>query len=84
MVWETYIILREGCTPVVHSARRVPHSLKKQLKQTLDANVKSGVLRKVDQPTDWVNNLVVVEKTNGLLRLCLDPKDLNNAIKRAS
>ena len=43
-----HITLREGCTPVVHSARRVPHSLKKQLKQTLDSNVKSGVLCKVD------------------------------------
>ena len=77
-----HITLREGCTPVVHPARRVPHSLKKQLKQTLDANVKSGVLCKVDQPTDWVNNLVVVEKSNGSLRLCLDPKDLNKAIRR--
>ena len=77
-----HISLREGSTPVVHSARRVPHSLKKQLKHTLDLNVKSGVLCKVDQPTDWVNNLVVVEKCNGSLRLCLDPKDLNKAIKR--
>ena len=33
----------------------------------------------VDQPTDWVNNLVVVEKCNGSLRLCLDPKDLNKS-----
>ena len=52
------------------------------MKQTLGSNVKSGVLCKVDQPTDWVNNLVVAEKRNGSLRLCLDPKDLNKAIKR--
>ena len=38
---------------------------------------------KVDQPTDWVHNLVIVEKKNGSLRLCLDPRALNNAIKRA-
>lgn len=44
--------------------------------------MKTGVLCKVDQPTDWVNNLVVIEKRNGSLRLCLDPKDLNKAIKR--
>ena len=37
---------------------------------------------KVDQPTDWVHNLVIVEKKNGSLRLCLDPRALNNAIKR--
>jgi len=41
--------------------------LKKRLKQTLDTNVKSGVLCKVDKPTDWVNNLVAVEKQNGSL-----------------
>ena len=52
------------------------------MKQALDSNVKSGVLCKVDQPTNWVNNLVVVEKRNGSLRLCLDLKDLNKAIKR--
>ena len=27
-------------------------------------NVQCGVLVKVDQPTDWVNNLVIVEKKN--------------------
>ena len=32
--------------------------------------------------TDWVNSLVIREKANGRLRLCLDPKDLNRAIKR--
>ena len=42
----------------------------------------SGVLKKVDEPTDWVSNLVVVEKKEGSLRLCLDPKNLNKAIKR--
>ncbi|XP_033114347.1 uncharacterized protein LOC117114765, partial [Anneissia japonica] len=43
---------------------------------------KRGVIRKVDKPTDWVNSLVIVEKRDGSLRLCLDPRDLNKAIKR--
>ena len=29
-----------------------------------------------------MNNLVIVEKKNGSLRLCLDPRDLNKAVKR--
>ena len=62
-----HITLKEGCTPVIRSPRCVPHSLKQRLKQALDANVKTGVLRKVDQPTSWVNNLVIVEKRNGSL-----------------
>ncbi|CAC5365633.1 unnamed protein product [Mytilus coruscus] len=41
------------------------------------------VIRKVDEPTDWVNSLVVVEKPKtGKLRICLDPRNLNKAIKR--
>jgi len=40
-----------------------------------------GIIARVTQPTDWVNSLVLREKENGQLRLCLDPKDLNNAIK---
>jgi hypothetical protein len=43
---------------------------------------KTGVITRVDEPTEWVNSLVVVEKPNGQLRLCLDPRDLNKAIKR--
>ena len=36
----------------------------------------------MDQPTDWVHNLVIVEMKNGSLRLCLDPRDLNKAVKQ--
>ena len=41
-----------------------------------------GIVSKVDKPTDWVNSLVIVEKKNDSLHLCLDPKDLNKAVKR--
>jgi len=37
---------------------------------------------KRDEPTEWVNSLVIVQKTKGQLRICLDPRDLNSAIKR--
>ena len=44
--------------------------------------LRQKVIKKVTTPTDWVNSLVVVEKPNRKLRICLDPKDLNAAIKR--
>ena len=43
---------------------------------------KHGIIAKVTEPTDWVNSMVVVHKPNGDLRVCLDPTDLNKAIKR--
>ena len=41
-----------------------------------------GVIRKADEPTEWVSSLVVVQKLNGKVRVCLDPRDLNKAIQR--
>ena len=35
----------------------------------------------IKKPTDWVKGLVIVEKPNGKLRICLDLRPLNNAIK---
>ena len=77
-----HITLQDGCTPVVHPPRCIPRFLKDRLQKAIEANVKSEVLVKVDQPTDWVHNLVIAEKKNGSLQLYLDPRALNDAIKR--
>ena len=53
-----------------------------QLKQELDRQVDLGFLAKVNEPTDWVNSLMIAEMSNGRMQLCIDPKDLNKEIKR--
>lgn len=53
-----------------------------KLEQTLEEMTKMDVISKVNKATGWVNSLVIVEKKDGSLRLCLDPKDLNKSIKR--
>ena len=40
------------------------------------------VIQRVNDPTEWVNNMVTIVKPNGNLRICIDPRDLNKAIKR--
>ncbi|KAL5510119.1 hypothetical protein EMCRGX_G005608 [Ephydatia muelleri] len=48
----------------------------------LDNMERLGVIKKVDIPTDWVNSLVIVEKhKTKQLRICLDPRPLNKAVK---
>ena len=41
-----------------------------------------NVIEKIDEPTEWVNSMAVVVKPNGKLRICIDPRDLNQAITR--
>ena len=77
-----HIEMKENVKPVVMSARKVPIALKKKLKSELDRMEKLGCIRKVEEPADWVNGMVLVEKPNKSLRVCLDPRPLNEGIKR--
>ena len=42
---------------------------------------KLGVITRQKEPTPWVNSMVTVVKPNGDIRICIDPRDLNNAIQ---
>ncbi|GFV68565.1 uncharacterized protein TNCV_3130201 [Trichonephila clavipes] len=77
-----HITLKDNAVRVIYSPRSVPLALKPKLKSTLDRLEKEGIVSKVKKPNDWVQSLVIVEKPNGNLRLCLDPRDLNIVIKR--
>jgi len=69
-------------TPVVNPPRTIPAALRDRLKTELEDMEKRGVIRKVEEPTDWVSSMAIVEKPDGSLRICLDPRHLNKAIKR--
>lgn len=80
--WKQSIVLKEHAEPTIHYRKRFPHSLLGVLKKELKQMETEGVISPVSYPTSWVNNLQLVEKSNGKLRLCLDRKPLNKAIKR--
>ena len=40
------------------------------------------VIEKINEPTEWVNSMVTVVKPNGKLRICIDPRNLNQNVKR--
>lgn len=52
-----------------------------ELKSSLKTS-KNKIIKKINEPTEWVNSLVIVRKSNGTLRLCLDLCHLNAAVKR--
>jgi len=67
---------------VINPSRKVPFAFYEKLKVKLEKLVRAKVLKKVTEPSEWVSNLVVVEKKNKDLRICIDPTHLNKAIRR--
>ena len=69
--------------PVVRPLRRFPVAFQDKVKQELDAMVTKGIIAPVTEPTEWVSQMVVTQKKDSdAIRICIDPKDLNEAIQR--
>lgn len=79
---ECKIVLKENAQPNVDPPRKIPFKLMSRFKSELENMCKAQVIEKVTEPTQWVNSLVLVEKPDGSLRVCLDPKKLNLEIVR--
>ena len=88
--------LKENYMPARHAPRKVPIHLKDNFHQEINDLVRQGVLEKVEHSTDKVNSFVVIEnevswtveipmfhvtKSRRKLRICLDPRDLNEALE---
>ena len=79
---EAVLVTDKSSKPVVLPCRQVPFSLTSKVKQEVDRLVQRGILMPVDQPTAWVNQMAIVEKSNGKIRICLDPQPLNRTLQR--
>ena len=79
---EAHLEVDKDVQPTVLPPRRLPHATKQRVKAELDRMVEQGIIAVVHHPTSWVSQLVVAEKKNGDLRICIDPRPLNKALKR--
>ena len=78
---EYHIEVDPDVKPVQHAPRRVPVPLKAKLKEKIEEMEQHGIIIKETEPTEWISSLVAVQKPEKL-RVCIDPRDLNKAIKR--
>lgn len=76
------IKIDKDAIPHSSSARRIPFKVRDRFEQTLKSLESRGIIKPVSEPVEWVSNLVIVEKPNGSLRLCIDPTYLNKYIIR--
>ena len=79
---EVHLEVDYNIKPVITLTRRVPTALKEDLRDELTRYVEQGILAPVEEPTPWVSSLAVATKKSGALRVCIDPRPLNKALKR--
>lgn len=72
----------KSIAPTISPLHNVPISLRPELKAKLEQMCEQEIIEQVDQPTEWVSNIVITKKKNGQLRICLDPRPLNEALQR--
>lgn len=69
--------------PVVRPAHHIPVAMQGRVKAELEHMPSIGVITPVTEPTDWVSSMVAAHKKDKAeIRLCINPKDLNTALKR--
>ena len=78
-----HIDLDPSVTSVHAPTHRVPVAKLDRVNEELKRLCGEGIIRPETQPTDWLSNIMIKEKPNGKLRICIDPRQtINKAIKR--
>ena len=83
--------LKENEKPTRHAPRKVPIHLQDAFHKEIHNLEKLGILEETKDVTEWVNSFVIMEKktpdvsnsqSDRKLQICLDPRDLNEALER--
>lgn len=87
-----HLEIDSSVTPVIHAPRKIPVSLLDPTHEKLLEMEKDGIVVKEEEHTPWVSSMLVIDKRKGQdkksplskdnVRICIDPRDLNRALKR--
>ena len=68
--------------PVAQPHRRIPFGLRKKIESKIQELIDLDVIEQVKKPSDWVSPAHIVPKPNGDIRLTIDMREANKAVKR--
>ena len=69
--------------PVQSPRRRIPVAKMERVNKELERLCEEDTIAQVTQPTEWLSNMLVREKPDGRIRICIDPsRTVNKAIRR--
>lgn len=68
--------------PVAQPYRRIPIPLESKVNKKLEEMFQAGIIEKVEGTSDWVSAMVVEPKKDGDIRICIDMRLANKAIRR--
>ena len=81
---EPYVIkVKADANPYrLYTPRNIPIPLRNKVCEELDRMEALGVISKVTQPCQWCAGMVIMPKSNGAIRICVDLKPLNASVLR--
>lgn len=68
--------------PVIQASRRIPYQLREKLEKKLHELEEMEIIEPINGPSEWISPVVIVPKPNGDIRLCVDMRQANTAIRR--
>ncbi len=72
----------DATRPVKCPPRRVPIAMQTKFRYEFDGFIDLKVIIPVTEPTEWCSQISVQTKKSGRLRICTDPRPLNEVLQR--
>ena len=69
-------------SPKQQPHRRIPFHVRSDVEKELKRLEELDIIEKVDGPTPWISPIVVVPKKSDEVRICIDMREANQAVKR--
>ena len=77
-----HLTIDTAVKPVACKHRRIPFHLRDKIESEISRLASAGIIEPINDPTGWVSPVVVTNKPDGSIRLCVDMTEPNKAVKR--